>query len=127
MEIAEFAASHFTKHGDWTILDKLLKIFQETEYSPVLLKWISSRTGLSAKFEKDRLVFEKSSSEPNPQIRLSDVLSTTLAPVAAAKKPAAKKALKTTAKPKSKRKLVKIDMLDSHARLPGSFEGGKRR
>lgn len=128
VEMVEFSARHAIEHGDRGHLERVLNIFRGTEFFAVLRKWFCSRIGLEEIDEHGVPVLRKSSSEPDKSVQFHDVIRDASIAVRKPRKSNARTTSKTSVTPSSKKKkLKKVDMLDSRARFPGSFEAGRKR
>lgn len=128
-EIAVFAVEHVLTSRDSTYISKVLGIFKHTKDFDRLLKWFCLRAGLESTVNDGQLKFKKSEMAPNTELELLPFLnSMTTAPQTIKKSLSrvAKSTLDPVAK-KKKKKLKKVDLLDSRAMLPGSYGSGKRR
>ncbi|PTV64419.1 hypothetical protein [Pseudomonas putida] len=112
---------HSEKHGDYRVLGALVNVFEGRDFKLFVSAWICERLGLKSKMGPEGAIFSRTPNPPNA--RMSFKVS--LAEFAGAKFKA--KVPVKPASPKSGKKTPKrIDMLDSWARLPGSFGHGKR-
>ena len=124
------AALHAIQHGDSSYIDKVMDIFKNTRYAPQMASWFSFRTGLDIQETLGQRSYRRSDMPPNPLVQLHDFLNAKPARQTNVAKPA-NKAARTTATitittKKPKKAAKRVDMLDSWARLPGSFGTGKR-
>lgn len=122
------AALHAIQHGDSSYIDKILDIFKNTRYALQMASWFSFRTGLDIQERLGQRSYRRSGMPPNPQVQLHDFLNAKPARQTNVAKPANQAARTTTTitTKKPKKAAKRVDMLDSWARLPGSFGSGKR-
>lgn len=122
------AALHAIQHSDSSYIDKILDIFKNTRYAPQMASWFSFRTGLDIQETLGQRSYRRSDMPPNPLVQLHDFLNAKPARQTNVAKPANKAARTTTTitTKKPKKAAKRVDMLDSWARLPGSFGSGKR-
>lgn len=110
-EILEYCALHAVQHGDKTNIDNILKIFKGTRSHESLVKFFCARCGFEFKSGNGIVIFTKSTTPAKEETKF-------IAP---------ENTKKSTEQKKKKAKPKKIDMLDSWARLPGSYGTGKKR
>lgn len=122
------AALHAIQHGDSGYIDKILDIFKNTGYALQMASWFSYRTGLDIQERLGQRSYRRSGMPPNPQVQLHDFLNAKPARQTNVAKPAnqASRTTTTITTKKPKKAAKRVDMLDSWARLPGSFGAGKR-
>ena len=125
--MAEYAAVNAINHSDYRYIAKLLKMLAGTQYFYSAVGWFCKRAALEYKDVAGIATFSRSLSEPDSGIKIRDVIK--------AKPPRLRPSPKTVATlpgivvttRKPKKRLKKVDVLDSWARLPGSFGAGKKR
>jgi len=115
-----YSIEHFIKHGNSTVLSPMVDVFTNRDYKLFVAAWICERLGFKSKMGEKGAVFTRSSTAPNERmsfkVSLEDFagnkfkLKIPVKPVIAAKKKSPKR----------------VDMLDTWARLPGSYGSGKR-
>lgn len=111
---------HSETHGEYSLLGALVNVFEGREFKLFVSAWICERLGLKSKMGLTGVVFEKSGIPPNTRMSFK---------VSVAEFAGAKFKIKVPVKPaaaKAKKAPKRVDMLDSWARLPGSFGHGKR-
>lgn len=125
-ESLAYCVDHSIKHGDYSLLGVLVNVFETRDYKLFVSGWVCERLGLMSKMGAHGTVFARSGNPANE--RMSWKVS--LEEFAACKFKLASTVKKPTAdvKPggKGRKGPKKIDMLDSWARLPGSYGSGKR-
>jgi hypothetical protein len=112
---------HSENHGDYRLLGALVNVFESREFKLFVSGWICERLGLKSRMGPVGAVFTRSGNPPNTRMSFKVSLEEFAGAKFKAKvpiKPASSKIKKKTPK--------RIDMLDSWARLPGSFGHGKR-
>ena len=111
---------HSETHGEYSLLGALVNVFEGREFKLFVSGWICERLGLKSKMGQTGVVFAKSGIPPNTRMSFK---------VSVEEFAGAKFKIKVPVKPaaaKEKKAPKRVDMLDSWARLPGSFGHGKR-
>jgi len=112
---------HSEKHGDYTLLGALVNVFEGRDFKLFVSAWICERLGLKSKMGPAGAIFARSGNPPNTHMSFKVSLEEFAGAKFKAKVPVKPAAPKSPKKPPKR-----IDMLDSWARLPGSFGHGKR-
>lgn len=116
---------HATKHRDYTLFVALVEVFDTRDYKLFVSGWVCERLGLLSKMGPNGAVFARSGNPPNERmswkVSLEEFAARKFKIALPAKKPTPDKTAD-----KARRGSKKIDMLDSWARLPGSYGSGKR-
>jgi len=116
---------HATKHRDYTLFVALVEVFETRDYKLFVSGWVCERLGLLSKMGPNGAVFACSENQPNERmswkVSLEEFAARKFKIALPAKKPTPDKTAD-----KARRGPKKIDMLDSWARLPGSYGSGKR-
>lgn len=116
---------HATKHRDYTLFVALVEVFNTRDYKLFVSGWVCERLGLLSKMGPNGAVFARSENQPNERmswkVSLEEFAARKFKIALPAKKPNPDKTAD-----KARRGPKKIDMLDSWARLPGSYGSGKR-
>lgn len=115
-----YSIEHFIKHGNSTVLSPMVDVFTNRDYKLFVAAWICERLGFKSKMGEKGAVFTRSGTAPNERmsfkVSLEEfagnkfILKIPVKPVVAVKKKSPKR----------------VDMLDTWARLPGSYGSGKR-
>lgn len=114
------AVEHCEKHGDYSLLGALVNVFEGRDFKLFVSAWLCERLGLKSRMGPDGAVFARNGNPANHDMSFKvslEAFAGNKFKIQVPVKPAGAKEKKT---PK------KVDMLDSWARLPGSFEHGKR-
>lgn len=125
--MAEFAAVHSINHGDHSYIAKLLKPLTGTQYFYSAVGWFCKRAAIEYRDVAGVPTFSKSLSAPDSAIKILDFMKTKPPRLKANPKTAAPLPATVVTVRKPKKRLKKVDVLDSWARLPGSFGAGKKR
>lgn len=125
--MAEYAAAHSVTHGDQEYIVKVLKPLTGTKYFYSAVGWFCSRAALEYKDVRGLPTFCRSSSVPNCGIKIQDVIKSKPPRLNASSKLVAPSSQAAITTKKRRKNPKRLDMLDSWARLPGSFGGGKKR
>ncbi len=114
-----YCIEHSEKHGDYTLLGALVNVFEGRDFKLFVSAWICERLGLTSKMGPVGTVFARSGKPPNTHMSFK---------VSVEEFAGAKFKAKVPVKPVATKKKApkRVDMLDSWARLPGSFGHGKR-
>ncbi len=116
---------HATKHRDYTLFVALVEVFNTRDYKLFVSGWVCERLGLLSKMGPNGAVFARSENQPNERmswkVSLEEFATRKFKIALPAKKPTPDKTADM-----ARRGPKKIDMLDSWARLPGSYGSGKR-
>jgi hypothetical protein len=127
-EMVDMTVEHALRTGDFGYMNRLLEVLASSKHEAALLEWLCSRTGAKVRVKSGRAGLVRGHDSSAAHQPLASVFPTAVAAqqaaVTAAKleaKMATLRVVKVSDKPKF------IDMLDSPARLPGSFGAGKRR
>lgn len=115
-----YCIEHSEKHGDYSLLGALVNVFESRDFKLFVSAWICERLGLKSKMGQVGAVFSRSGKTPNTNMSFK---------VSVDEFAGAKFKVKGSVKPsetKEKKVTKRVDMLDSWARLPGSFGHGKR-
>jgi len=123
-EALAYCIAHSSQHFDYSQLGPVVNVFENRDYKLFVSSWICERLGLKSKMENGGVKFVKSGNPINEKISFKVSLAEfavnkfkARVPERVAPKPPASKVKKA---PK------RVDMLDSWARLPGSYGSGKR-
>lgn len=111
---------HAEKHGEFSLFGALVNFFETRDYKLFVSAWICERLGLKSKMGPVGAVFSRSEAPPNTLMSFKaslDEFASKKFKINCPVKPAGTKEKKA---PK------RVDMLDSWARLPGSYGHGKR-
>ena len=111
---------HATKHRDYTLFVALVEVFNTRDYKLFVSGWVCERLGLLSKMGPNGAVFARSENQPKERMSWKVSLEEFAARKFKIALPVKKPVEKVRKGPK------KIDMLDSWARLPGSYGSGKR-
>ncbi len=129
--IAKMSVEHAIRYGDRTFIARTLKLVDSTRYHLPILKWFCARGSLNYKVQAGKLIFSRSDTAPDESADLNDFLlgeKGTQRQASTSMKAGDSKVTRMKQKKKKKDPWEKrIDALDSRARLPGSYETGKRR
>lgn len=128
------AIQHYKVHGDHTFIPKLLSPLKQSIYYTPVLSYVCDCASLTFSIVDGEIKFKKkelSEGADTPKRTLEQYLDgqqeDILGVTGQLPKPTKRITKDIDNKQKKKRKKPYLDMLDSRARLPGSFEGGKRR
>lgn len=117
-EALTFATEHYNKHGDTRFIAELVGRYNQSTTRRLLTSHIRTHAGLHCSMEDGKVKLAK----------VIEVERAALPERPALPKRAKKPAPVVAVTMKKKRKTPKrVDALDSWARLPGSYGGGKRR
>lgn len=111
---------HAEKHSDLRLLGVMVDLFETRDYKVFVSNWICERLGLKTAMGPSGAVFKKTGASPNTLMSFK---------VSLEKFAAGKFKINSPTKPpvvKEKKAPKRVDMLDSWARLPGSYGHGKR-
>lgn len=111
---------HSEKHGDYSLFGALVNVFDGRDFKLFVSAWICERLGLTSKMGPVGAVFARSGKPPNTHMNFKVSVEDFARAKFRAKVPVKPVATKEKKAPK------RVDMLDSWARLPGSFGHGKR-
>jgi hypothetical protein len=124
-EIVDMATDHALRTGDYNYMNLLLDLVSLSKHEKPLLDWFCSTVGATASVKDGRPRLTKSSTAQRTSIPLSRIFPSAVAAQRMAREEA------RTSDPRLPVVEVPeepyIDMLDSHARLPGSFGARKGR
>lgn len=123
-EALAYCIAHSSQHFDYTHLGPLVNVFENRDYKLFVSSWICERLGLKSKMENGCVKFVKSGHPINEKMSFKVSLAEF-----AVNKFKARAPEKLVPKPfasKVKKAPKRVDMLDSWARLPGSYGSGKR-
>ncbi|WP_369991430.1 hypothetical protein [Pseudomonas xanthosomatis] len=125
-ESLAYCVDHSIKHGDYSPLGVLVNVFETRDYKLFVSGWVCERLSLKSKMGANGAVFARSGNAANE--RMSWKVSLEEFSACRFKLALPVKKLTAYAKPaeKGRKGPKKIDMLDSWARLPGSYGSGKR-
>ncbi|RMV74550.1 hypothetical protein ALP05_01401 [Pseudomonas caricapapayae] len=115
-----YCVEHSEMHGDYSQLGALVNVFEGRDFKLFVSAWLCERLGLKSKMAPHGAVFSRNGNPPNSDMSFKmsvEAFAGSKFKIQVPVKPAGAKEKKT---PK------RVDMLDSWARLPGSFEHGKR-
>ncbi len=115
------ASRHHDKHRDHSGILMLSELFDDRASRLFVVNWFCKRCGLRCEAEGDRMRLQKSEEEPMSELQFREDVSDFLR--SQRNRPPLSSEGKKTKKAAPKR----VDMLDSSARLPGSYGAGKRR
>lgn len=117
--------AHSIAHREYSLLGVLVNVFETRDFRLFVSGWLCERLGLLSKMGPNGAVFARNDNPPNERmswkVSLEQFAASKFKIALPLKKP-------SPAKPKEKVRKgpKKIDMLDSWARLPGSYGSGKR-
>lgn len=112
--------SHSEKHRDYSRLGVLVDLFDVRDNQLFIAYWLSERLGLKCSMDRGHVRFKATGQPAKPDLRFKEGLSDYL-------KQGLKRPAKDTPNAGKKKPLPRrVDMLDSWARLPGSYGTGKR-
>ncbi|WP_339667002.1 hypothetical protein [uncultured Pseudomonas sp.] len=114
------AISHSEKHRDYTLLGVLVSLFDVRDNRLFVAYWLSDCLGVKCSMDKGKIRFKASRQQPKPDLRFKESVSEFFK--RGLKRPSQDPLNAENGKPLPKR----VDMLDSWARLPGSYGAGKR-
>ena len=117
---------HATKHRDYTLFVALVEVFDTRDYKLFVSGWVCERLGLLSKMGPNGAVFARSGNPPNERMSWKVSLEEFAARKFKIALPVKKLVHDTKPVEKGRKSPKKIDMLDSWARLPGSYGSGKR-
>lgn len=116
----QYVISHSEKHRDYSRLGVLVDLFDVRDNQLFIAYWISERLGLKCSMDNGNVRFKSTGQPSKPDLRFKEGVSDYL-------KKGLKRPAKDTPNAEKKKPLPKrVDMLDSWARLPGSYGAGKR-
>lgn len=128
-EMVDLAVAHARLHGNFEDMNRLLDVLSPGKHERALLNWFCSTAGAKVSVKNGRPHLSKSELPPTWQQPLATVFPSAVA--AQQKAVAAAKHQAKLANPHTRVIEVLpdayVDMLDSPARLPGSYGSGKRR
>lgn len=111
---------HAEKHNDIRLLGVMVDLFETRDYKLFVSGWICERLGLKTVMGPSGAVFKRTETVPDPLMSFKVSLEKFAAGKFKINSPAKIPAVKEKKTPK------RVDMLDSWARLPGSYGHGKR-
>jgi hypothetical protein len=128
-EIVDAGVAHASDHGDFHYLNQLLSLLQGTKHQSALVEWLSTRLSVSVHVRGGFTALRKGTNAAGTVPPLEAKFPST---VAARKRGQDEALLQAKLNDPRLRVVVAsskgyVDMLDSRARLPGSFGSGKRR
>ena len=128
-EALNYAIQSYLEHKDSRSLEPLINVFESRDYKIFMSNWFCERIGLRAKSIEGSIKLLSSGKAPNEKmsfkVSLADFLSSGMK---IQKSKVEIDILSSKEKIKEKKSSSKkIDMLDSWARLPGSYGSGKYR
>lgn len=120
-----FALDHYFKHKNTGYLVDIASLFAERNYQIFIIGFISERAGVKCSIKEGAIRMVRSEVGPNEKASLKVNLEKFASNgfKLEVKKPSNANTSKLA---KDKKSPKKIDMLDSWARLPGSYGSGKR-
>lgn len=117
--------NHSITHREYSLLGALVNVFETRDYRLFVSGWLCERLGLLSRMGPNGAVFARSENQPNERmswkVSLEEFAARKFKIALPAKKPTPGKTVE-----KGRKGPKKIDMLDSWARLPGSYGSGKR-
>lgn len=117
--------AHSIAHREYSLLGVLVNVFETRDYRLFVSGWLCEPLGLLSKMGPNGAVFARNDNPPNERmswkVSLEQFAASKFKITLPVKKPSPDKP-----KEKVRKGLKKIDMLDSWARLPGSYGSGKR-
>lgn len=126
-EIVDTGVAHAASHGDLHYLNKLISLLQGTRHQSSLIEWLSTRLSVSV-YVKDGVTALRKGTSP---AGLAKPLEAAFPSAVGARRRAQEEAALQAKLNNPKLRVVvvrdDVDMLDSRARLPGSYGSGKRR
>lgn len=123
-EALAYCIAHSSQHFDYSQLGPVVNVFENRDYKLFVSSWICERLGLKSKMENGDVKFVKSGHPINE--KMSFKVSLTEFAVNKFKARAPEKVVPKPLTSKVKKSPKRVDMLDSWARLPGSYGSGKR-
>lgn len=116
----QYVISHSEKHREYSRLGVLIDLFEVRDNQLFIAYWLSERLGLKCSMDKGRVRFKATGQPAKPDLRFKEGVSEFF-------KRGLKRPSQDTSTAEKKKTLPKpVDMLDSWARLPGSYGAGKR-
>lgn len=116
----QYVISHSEKHREYSRLGVLVDLFDVRDNQLFIAYWLSERLGLKCSMDKGQVRFKATGQPAKPDLRFKEGVSEFFK--RGLKRPAQDASAAEKKKPLPKR----VDMLDSWARLPGSYGAGKR-
>lgn len=117
--------NHSITHREYSLLGALVNVFETRDDRLFVSGWLCERLGLLSKMGPNGAVFARNDNPPNERmswkVSLEEFAARKFKIALPAKKPTPDKTVE-----KGRKGPKKIDMLDSWARLPGSYGSGKR-
>ncbi|WP_323165535.1 hypothetical protein [Pseudomonas bubulae] len=118
--------AHSIAHREYSLLGVLVNVFETRDYRLFVSGWLCERLGLLSKMGPNGAVFARSGNPPNERMSWKVSLEEFAARKFKIALPVKKLVHDTKPVEKGRKSPKKIDMLDSWARLPGSYGSGKR-
>jgi len=116
----QYVISHSEKHCEYSRLGALVDLFDVRDNQLFIAYWLSERLGLKCLMDKGQVRFKATGQPARPDLRFKEGVSEFF-------KRGLKRSSQDTSTAEKKKPLPKrVDMLDSWARLPGSYGAGKR-
>ncbi|KPY97906.1 hypothetical protein ALO85_101881 [Pseudomonas syringae pv. aptata] len=118
-----YCVEHSEKYGDYSQLGALVNVFEGRDFRLFVSAWLCERLGLKSKMAPHGAVFARNGNAPNSDMSFKvsvEAFAGSKFKIQVPVKPVKPAVAKEKKTPK------RVDMLDSWARLPGSFGHGKR-
>lgn len=125
-ESLSHCVEHSVAHKEYSLLGALVNVFETRDYKLFVSGWLCERLGLLSKMGPNGAVFARSGNPPNERMSWKVSLEEFAARKFKIALPVKKLVHDTKPVEKGRKSPKKIDMLDSWARLPGSYGSGKR-
>lgn len=125
-EALAYCIEHSSKHFEYSQLGALVNVFENRDYKLFVSSWICERLGLKSMMESGGVKFLKWGNPINEKMSFKVSLAEFAASKFKVKTPAIVSQKDALHASKMKKTPKRIDMLDSWARLPGSYGSGKR-
>ncbi|HGM4965292.1 TPA: hypothetical protein ACKP0L_003616 [Pseudomonas putida] len=123
-EALNYTIQHYEVHKDSSLMLVLINLFTDRNCKLLVVDYLGERLGVKCSVKDDVMKISKSDRVANPKASLKVRLEQFTANGFKVDLP---KKINTTAKKEKKSLPKRIDMLDSWARLPGSYGAGKRQ
>lgn len=125
-EALAYCVEHSSKHFDYSQLGPVVNVFENRDYKLFVSSWICERLGMKSSMENGGVKFTKSGNPINEKMSFKVSLAEFTANKFKVKPPLKARPNNVQLPSKVKKTPKRIDMLDSWARLPGSYGSGKR-
>ena len=125
-ESLSHCVEHSVTHKEYSLLGALVNVFETRDYKLFVSGWLCERLGLLSKMGPNGAVFSRNSNPSNERMSWKVSLEEFAARKFKIAVPVKKPTTDAKTLEKGRKGPKKIDMLDSWARLPGSYGSGKR-